>query len=234
MTAAPVTSVPTAPDLPAPLVLLDLDGTLTDSAPGITTSVTHAYRTLGLPVPDAAALRSFVGPPITESFPRHGVPAERVAEAIATYRADFAVTGMWDNSLYPGIPEQLQRLRDAGCLLAVATSKPEVFAVPIVEHFGLTSRLAGVFGAPVDEQGTKGDVIARALATLGRDPGTSPVLMVGDRSHDVVGAREHGIGCLGVGWGYAAPGELAAAGAVALVDDVGALASAVLALLPGR
>ncbi len=217
---------------PAPLVLLDLDGTLTDSAPGITASVAHAYRAMALPVPDAATLRSFVGPPITDSFPAHGVPQDRVAEAIRTYRADFADTGMWDNALYEGVPEQLGRLRDAGCLLAVATSKPEVFAVPIVEHFGLVPLLAGVFGAPVDEQGTKGDVIGRALAKLGRDPRVSPVLMVGDRSHDVAGAREHGIGCLGVSWGYAGPGELEAAGAVRVIDEVPALARSVLAHLP--
>lgn len=219
---------------PAPLVLLDLDGTLTDSAPGITASVRHAYGTLGLPVPDAAALRSFVGPPIRDSFTAHGVPDDRVDEAITVYRTDFAATGMWDNSLFDGIVEQLDRLRRAGCVLAVATSKPEVFARPILTHFGLDDRLAGVFGAPVDEQGTKGDVIARALAALGRDPRTSPVLMVGDREHDVVGAREHGIDCLGVSWGYAAPGELDAVGAVTVVADVADLAEAVLAHLPAR
>ncbi|PZR52616.1 haloacid dehalogenase [Xylanimonas oleitrophica] len=214
-----------------PLVLLDLDGTLMDSAPGILASVTHAYRTLGLPVPDAATLRSFVGPPITESFPSHGVPSEQVEEAIKLYRADFAETGMWDNSVFDGVPAQLERLRDAGCTLAVATSKPEVFARPITERFGLAPLVDAVFGAPLDEQGTKADVIAKALATLGRTPADGPALMVGDREHDVVGAREHGIDCLGVTWGYAAPGELEEAGAVAVLDDVDQLAEQVLRLL---
>ncbi|GAB2450722.1 HAD hydrolase-like protein [Xylanimonas ulmi] len=218
------------------LVLLDLDGTLMDSAPGITTSVAHAFRTLGLPAPDDRALRSFVGPPITTSFPAHGVPPERLAEAIRVYREDFAATGMWDATVFAGVPAQLARLREAGCALVVATSKPEVFAVPIVERFGLAPLVDGVFGAPLDEQGTKADVIARALATLDRRAGDGPlldgpVLMVGDREHDVVGAREHGIDCLGVRWGYAADGELEAAGAVAVVDDVADLAARALSLL---
>jgi phosphoglycolate phosphatase len=219
-------------------VLLDLDGTLMDSAPGIVASAAHAYRALGLPVPDAATLRSFVGPPITDSFPRHGVPPELLSETVRQYRAAFTAGGMYDNAVFDGIPAALRTLRDAGCTLAVATSKPEVYAVPICERFGLTPLVDAVFGAPLDEAtSTKADVIAKALATLGRvspvDAATDgPVLMVGDREHDVHGAAAHGIDCLGVTWGYAAPGELEAAGAVALVDDVAELADAVLARLP--
>ncbi|WP_407319192.1 HAD hydrolase-like protein [Isoptericola halotolerans] len=218
-----------------PLVLLDLDGTLMESAPGITASAAHAYRTLGLPVPDDATLRSFVGPPIIDSFPAHGVPPERVAEAVAAYRAAFSAGGMFDNAVFDGMPAALRHLRAAGCTLAVATSKPEVYARPICERFGLTELLDDVFGAPPDEQGTKADVIAKALATLGRHspaaPEDGPVLMVGDREHDVHGASEHGIDCLGVAWGYAAPGELEAAGAVGLVHDVAGLVPEVLARL---
>jgi phosphoglycolate phosphatase len=217
---------------PQPLVLLDLDGTLMDSAPGITASVVHAYRALGLPVPDDATLRSFVGPPITDSYLEHGVPPELLAEAVAQYRAAFTAGGMFDNAVFDGIPAALRDLRDAGCLLAVATSKPEMYARPICDRFGLSPLVDGVFGAPLDEAtSTKADVIAKALASLGRAGVSAPVLMVGDREHDVHGAAEHGIRCLGVTWGYAAPGELAAAGAVALVDDVGQLARAVLTRL---
>lgn len=211
------------------LVLLDLDGTLMDSAPGVTSSVAHAFRTLGLPVPDAATLRSFVGPPITASFPSHGVPPERLAEAIAAYREEFAARGMWDNTVFAGIPDQLTALRTAGCTVAVATSKPEVFAVPILEHYGLAPLLDGVFGAPLDEHGTKADVIARALSTHGW--GGGPALMVGDRVYDVVGAREHGIDTLGVSWGYPNAGELEEAGAVRVIDAVADLAATALALL---
>ncbi|WP_066581941.1 HAD hydrolase-like protein [Cellulomonas timonensis] len=219
-------------DVPSPLVLLDLDGTLTDSAPGIVSSVAHAYRALGLPVPDPATLRSFVGPPITVSFLAHGIAPDRLTEAVAAYRAAFTAEGMFDNSLYPGILEAIARLRAAGCTLAVATSKPEVYARPICERFGITPLVDGVYGAPLDDvPSTKATVIAHALAELGPDrvPGPARTVMVGDREHDVLGAAEHGIDCLGVTWGYAQPGELLGAGAVDLVDDVASLAQAVLA-----
>ncbi|WP_166845167.1 HAD hydrolase-like protein [Isoptericola sp. BMS4] len=222
---------------PEPLVLLDLDGTLMDSAPGIVAGVRHAYATLGVPVPDDATLRSFVGPPITDSFPAHGVPPERVDEAVRAYREVYASGGMYDNRVFDGVPEALRALRDAGCGLAVATSKPEVYARPICDRFGLSALVDAVFGAPVDEAtSTKADVVAKALAALGRPPSPvdaadGPVIMVGDREHDVHGAAAHGIACLGVTWGYAGDGELTAAGAVALVDDVADLAGAVLARL---
>ena len=204
-----------------------------DSAPGITASVAHAYRALGLPVPDAATLRSFVGPPITDSFPRHGVPPELLTEAIAQYRAAFTAGGMFDNAVFDGVPAALRELRESGFALAVATSKPEVYARPICERFGLSPLVDGVFGAPLDEgTSTKADVIAKALANLGRTrEDAARMLMVGDREHDVHGAAEHGIACLGVTWGYAAPGELERAGAVAVLDDVADLVPAVLARL---
>ena len=212
-----------------PLCLLDLDGTLMESAPGITASVVHTYRTLGLPVPAADALRSFVGPPITSSFVAHRVPADRVAEALRTYRAEFVTRMISDNAVFDGIDDVLDELRAAGVLLAVATSKPEVFARPICEAFGITARVDGIFGAPVDEStSSKADVVAAALAAF---PEASPVVMVGDREHDVHGARACGVETIGVTWGYAAEGELLAAGAVALVDDVADLSGAALRYL---
>ncbi|ACZ29403.1 Haloacid dehalogenase domain protein hydrolase [Xylanimonas cellulosilytica DSM 15894] len=211
------------------LVLLDLDGTLMDSAPGITRSAAHAFRVLGLPVPDDAALRSFVGPPIGDSLRAHGVPADRVADGVAAYREVFRETGMWENAVFEGIPAQLALLREAGCTLAVATSKPEVFAVPIAERFGLAPLIDGVFGAPLDESGSKAGVIAKALAALGWSG--EPALMVGDRVYDVVGAREHGIDTLGVSWGYPTGDELVQAGAVQVIDDVADLAPTALTLL---
>jgi phosphoglycolate phosphatase len=217
---------------PAPLVLLDLDGTLMDSAPGILAGVRHSYSALGIPAPDDATLRSFVGPPITDSFGAHGVPAGRIDEAVRAYRDVYAAGGMFDNRVFDGVPAALRTLRDAGCTLAVATSKPEVYAMPICDRFGLTALVDAVHGAPVDEgTSTKADVIAKALSDLGRGAADGPVLMVGDREHDVHGAAAHGIACLGVTWGYAGDGELTAAGAVALVDDVADLAPVVLAHL---
>ncbi|ADG74350.1 Haloacid dehalogenase domain protein hydrolase [Cellulomonas flavigena DSM 20109] len=214
---------------PAPLVLLDLDGTLTDSYPGIAASARVAFGTLGLPVPDAAALRRFVGPPLVESFALFGVAPERVPDAVAAYRGYFRETGMWENTVYPGIPDQLAVLRDAGVRLAVATSKPEVFAGPICEQFGLAPFVEGVFGAPLDHvPSTKATVVGAALDAL-RPAGQ--VLMVGDREHDAHGARAHGVDCLGVAWGYAQPGELTAAGVVGVVAEVADLAAGVLAAL---
>lgn len=223
-----------------PLVLLDLDGTLTDSAPGIVASARAAYATLGLPAPDEATMRSFVGPPIVGSFTDHGVPGGRIAEAVAAYRAAFTAGGMWDNAVFDGIPEALAALRAAGVTLLVTTSKPTVYARPITERFGLADLVDGVFGAPPDAiPSSKATVIGEALASLSGRGGHDPArtLMVGDREHDVLGAAAHGIATLGVAWGYAPAGELERAGAVGIVRRPDELAAAVLARvsrLPAR
>lgn len=219
--------------MPAPLVLLDLDGTLLDSAPGITASVAAAYRDVGLPVPPEPVLRSFVGPPIWDSLRAHGVPAGRVDTVVEAYRTHFGATGMHDATVFEGITDVLHDLRAAGLRLLVATAKPEVFAVPICADLGLAPLVDGVFGAPLDESASKADVIARALASLPDAPDPAATLMVGDREHDVHGAAEHGVRCVGVTWGYAAPGELEAAGAVAVVATPGALRDEVLRRLGG-
>ncbi|MBN0039092.1 HAD hydrolase-like protein [Cellulosimicrobium cellulans] len=212
------------------LVLLDLDGTLTDSAPGILASVRHAYGVLGLPVPAEPLLRGFVGPPLGESFTAHGVPVDLVADAVAAYRDVYAAGKLLDNAVYPGIPECLTALRGAGLRLAVATSKPEPMARRIVEHFGLGAHLDrgldDVFGATLDgSRSTKGDVVAHALASLGAP---RRAVMVGDREHDVLGAAAHQIPCVGVAWGYARPGELAAAGATVVVGTPAELVTLLL------
>ncbi|MET4226723.1 HAD hydrolase-like protein [Oerskovia enterophila] len=251
---------------PYRLALLDLDGTLTDSAPGILSSVRHAYATLGIETPTDETLRRFVGPPLTETFARHGVPVDRVPEALAAYREVYAAGGMLDNSLYPGILECLTAARAAGVRLAVATSKPEVYARRITAHFGIDDLVEGVYGATLDgSRGSKADVIEHALASLAASavvagvagatetvgteaeevPGTGAggagrvdgvvldglppreeIIMVGDREHDVLGAAAHGIRCLGVSWGYAVPGELEDAGALAVVESTDELARA--------
>ncbi|GMA31852.1 haloacid dehalogenase [Litorihabitans aurantiacus] len=185
-----------------------------------------------LPVPDAAGLRSFVGPPMPASMRAQGVPEDSLTDVIATYRRHFTGGGMWDSHVFDGIPGQLEALRRAGCTLAVATSKPEIYARPICERYGISALVDGVYGAPLDHvPSTKATVITHALTSLDVDPRSPgrPVLMVGDRHHDVGGATEHGIPCLGVGWGYAEPGELD--GAVGVVDDVAGLTNAVLAAI---
>ena len=219
----------------APLALLDLDGTLSDSAPGIVRSARAALGALGLPIPPEQLLRSFVGPPLPVALAGHGVPPERVREGIDAYRAEFEAGGMWDSAPFEGIPEQLRLLREAGVTLAVATSKPEVYARRICARWGLDVLVDGVFGAPLDHvPSTKATVIAHALEKLGpeRVPSAARIVMVGDRHHDVAGAAEHGIDCLGAGWGYGEPGELAgAAGTIAKVAD---LAHEILAHLAAR
>ncbi|WP_353707347.1 HAD hydrolase-like protein [Cellulosimicrobium sp. ES-005] len=216
------------------LVLLDLDGTLTDSAPGILASVRHAYGVLRLPVPAEAVLRGFVGPPLADSFAAHGVPHDRVADAVAAYRDVYAAGNLLDNAVYPGISACLTALRGAGLRLAVATSKPEPMARRIVAHFGLDAHLDrgldDVFGATLDgSRSAKADVVAHALASL---DAARRVVMVGDREHDVLGAGVHGIPCVGVAWGYARPGELTAAGATAVVGTPAELATVLLRRAP--
>ncbi len=216
----------------APLVLLDLDGTLTDSAPGIMRCAAHALRTMGRPVPSTDELRRFIGPGISESLLAHGVTPELLPEAVAAYREEFAAGGMFENSLFDGVADALVALRDAGCTLGVATSKPHRFAVPICERYGLTDLVDGVWGAPPDDvPSSKATVVADAIASFARDgrfPGAARTVMVGDREHDVHGAATHGVVCLGVRWGYADPGELDAAGAIGVVEQPADLANAVL------
>jgi phosphoglycolate phosphatase len=214
------------------LALLDLDGTLTDSAPAITASVRAAYAAMGIPTPDAATLRTFIGPPIWDNFTAHGVPPELVEDGIAAYRADYAERATRDAVLYPGIVELLTALRAAGLRTAVATSKPEPTARRITAHFGIDALVDGVFGASFDQsRATKADVVAHALTSLdawGLVAGDE-VVMVGDREHDVLGSRAHGIECIAVSWGYAPHGELEAAApraTVASTDELLALLTA--------
>ena len=198
------------------LVLFDLDGTLVDSTPGIWTSIRVAAAGLGLPEPTPGQLRSMVGPPLEDGFAgAFGLLPADVARAVELYRAHYKAGAMFDAEVYPGIRKLLAGLRAGGAVLAVATSKPEPFAVQILEHTGLLPEFASVHGATLDGVVRhKDQVVAAALAA--HPDGEHPVL-IGDRSHDVLGARAHGVPCIGAGWGPALPGELAAAGAAAVV-----------------
>lgn len=210
-------------------VLFDLDGTLTDSSPGITNSVAYALRKLGVEPPPREKLYPFIGPPLKWSF-RHyyGFDEDRCADAVRYYREYFTAGGLFENAVYPGIPEALERLRAAGKRLCVATSKPEEFSVKIVEHFGLDRYFEAVCGAAMDESRTeKAQVLRYALDRLGIPP--EACLMVGDREHDVLGAREAAsIPCLGVLWGYGSREELTAAGAAALAGTPAEMAERIL------
>jgi phosphoglycolate phosphatase len=199
-------------------VLIDLDGTITDSLPAITGSLKLALADVGLVVPSDDVLRSVVGPPFEVGLPAVGVPDDRMRSVIEHYRLHYEGGGLFDCALYGGVVEMLDALRASGHTLAMATAKPETTAVRIIEHFGLTDRFAVLAGATYEPgRRTKGDVIAHALRQL--EVGASPeVVLVGDRDHDVEGARDHGIDCIGAVWGYGGEAELIAAGAWALAE----------------
>ena len=211
-------------------ILSDLDGTLTDPAEGITKAVEAALNHYGITVADRAALHKFIGPPLDESFPEfYGFDAARTAEATEVFRAYFDRQGWRENIPYPGVEDMLRDLRAAGKRLLVATSKPEVFALRIMEHFGLARYFDHICGAPMDNQegAKKAAVIRDALRRAGVED-LSTAVMVGDRRHDIDGARQAGLEAMGVLWGYGDRQELEAAGAAYIVEDIPGLGQLLL------
>lgn len=196
-------------------VLFDLDGTLTDPGEGITNSVAYALRKWGIEPPERQALYCFIGPPLVDSFMKYyGFTPENAQRAVEDYREYFRDRGIFENAVYDGVPALLQGLREAGLRVVLATSKPEEFAVTILEHFGLAQWFDAVAGASMDgSRSKKGDVIAYALARCG-----GRAVMVGDRKHDILGAKENGLPSVGVLYGYGSREELLAAGADKLVE----------------
>lgn len=201
-------------------LLFDLDGTLTDPGEGITNSVAHALRRSGLEPPAREALYPFIGPPLMDSFRRfYGFSDEQARRAVECYREYYRDRGIFENRLYSGIPELLAALRQAGCRLVLATSKPEAFAVQILEHFGIVEDFFLMAGAAMDESRTRKDeVIAYALRRAGAAP--EQCRMIGDREYDVLGAKAHGIPAIGVLYGYGSREELEHAGAAAIAASV--------------
>jgi phosphoglycolate phosphatase len=209
-------------------VLFDLDGTVTDSAPGILACLRYSLDSVGHPGLPQSILTKFLGPPLVDSFLEHAELSEdRAQAALRAYRERFTAVGMFENSVFPGIGELLAGLAASGVVLALATSKPELFANRILAHFGLAGYFQVVVGAELDgRRNAKAEVVAEALhrlSQIGRLPAEARPVMVGDREHDVAGARANGLSCIGVGWGYAAPGELERAGAVTVVADAAEL-----------
>lgn len=201
-------------------LLLDLDGTLTVSGEGITKSVVYALKKLGEPVPEPEILKKFIGPPLFDSFQRYcGFTPERAILAAATFRERYSTVGLFESGPVPGMPETIHRLRERGYVLALASSKPEHLCRPIVERFGYAADLREISGSHGEDE-RKCVAIRAAMDRLGLTEADRPaVLMIGDRKFDVEGAAECGIACLGVEFcGYAAPGELARAGAAAVVQ----------------
>lgn len=212
------------------IILFDLDGTLTDSGEGITKSVQYALSHFGIMENNLEKLRCFVGPPLQEQFMEYaGLSREQAWKAVEFYRERYNSIGIYENRLYPKIKELLELLAVNDKILGVASSKPEVYVEQILKHFGIYSYFQVVVGSELDGRRTrKAEVIEEALQRLGMDRARDSVLMVGDREHDVKGARDCGIQCIGVTYGYGSREELEKAGAVYIADtveDLGILAS---------
>jgi len=193
-------------------LLFDLDGTLTNPQLGITACIRHAFQQLGQPVPDAAALTDWIGPPLRESFEVALDCPERAVEAVGLYRDRFATVGLYENEVYPGIPEMLAELARSPHVAWVCTSKPQVFAQKIVEHFELASLLGGIYGSELNgDRAQKADLIAYLLQR--EKIAATEAIMIGDRRHDIHGAKQNGLQAIGVTWGFGSDTELTAAGA---------------------
>jgi len=203
-------------------ILLDLDGTLSDSEPGILRSLQWACEQEGFPIPTDTEVRSVIGPPFEIGLPSIGIPDDALARVINTYRDRYTRIGAFENTLYEGVIEMLDGLAGLGLSLSIATAKPEQTAHPILDYFGISERFDVRAGATLTtERRTKAEVIDFALRELEihADPDlVDHVIMIGDRDHDVRGAMHHGITCIGVTWGYGSIPELLGSGAVALAE----------------
>ncbi|MCD7885856.1 MAG: HAD hydrolase-like protein [Lachnospiraceae bacterium] len=220
-------------------ILFDLDGTLTESGTGIINSVLYALKKNGIEESDREKLRAFVGPPLSESFQRfYGMSKEQSLHMVDDYREYYLERGWKENFVYEGIPQVLETLRGQGRKLIVATSKPEETSKRILTYFQLDGYFELIAGATMGEgRNKKGEVIAYALSQImekeRKSIDTARMLMVGDRLNDVDGARENGLSCVGVLYGYGSQKELEEAGALAICPEVRNLPD-VIAALEGR
>ena len=202
-------------------LLFDLDGTLTNPKEGITKCVQYALRHFQIDEPDLDKLIPFIGPPLRQSFMDfYGFDEAQATLAVAKYRERFSTVGLFENFPYPGIAAMLQQLQQQGKIMAVASSKPTIFVRQILEKFELAPYFQVIEGSNIDgSRVEKKEVIAEVLRQLGNPP-AQQLLMVGDRKFDVIGAREMGLVCVGVRFGFAAPGELEDSGAVYIAENV--------------
>lgn len=210
------------------VILFDLDGTLTDPGVGITNSVMYALEKYGITVSDKSELYKFIGPPLMQSFEKYyGFDQNKAERAVALYREYFQDRGIFENEIYDGIQQLLDALKVQGKVIGLATSKPEIYAKQILEHFGLDGYFDFISGSMLNGERTdKGEVIAWAIQLLGEKQRYTleEIVMIGDREHDVIGARKNGLASIGVLFGYGSREELTWAGADAVVSSVCELA----------
>ncbi|SDH34475.1 phosphoglycolate phosphatase [Pseudomonas benzenivorans] len=191
-------------------ILFDLDGTLTDPREGITRSVQYALARLGIDEPDLQALEHFIGPPLLQCFMQtYGFSEERAWQAVGHYRERFAALGLYENRLFAGVGELLQLLQEQGRSLYIATSKPTLYAVEIARHFDLARHFRRIYGSELDgTRSDKAELIGHLLAREGL--AADSALMIGDRKHDLIGARRNGLAAAAVGYGFGSAAELRA------------------------
>ena len=202
-------------------ILMDLDGTLTDSKEGITKCLQYALQYFGVNVDDLSTLEKYIGPPLEQTFREgFGFGKEQAEVAIEKYRERFAPVGIYENKLYAGMEEALQRLKESGKVLIVATSKPEKFAVTILKHFGIDGYFDDICGADPETNRNKKEEVIRYALEKHELVDLSDVLMVGDRKYDVEGARACGVSCMGVLYGFGNREELEDAGAEYIAETV--------------
>ena len=203
------------------VVAFDLDGTLTNPERGLVASFSYGLSKMGIDVSDKEFLKRFIGPPLHDAWQEvYGFTPEEAREAVRLFREFFSVYGWWDNELYEGIPEMLATLKNRGKYIVLTTSKPEVFAKRILERFDLAKYFDFVAGATLDEsRNKKGDVIRYALDLAGVED-LSEVIMIGDREHDIIGAKQNKIDSIGVLWGYGDLLELEKAGPTYIAEKV--------------
>lgn len=195
-------------------ILFDLDGTLTDPAEGITRCIQYSLERLGMTCPPIANLYSYIGPPLRQTFEVlcESSDGAVIEEAVALFRERFASVGLFENSVYEGVPEMLGTGQSCGYSLFVATSKPTAYAERILEHFSLSASFVRVHGNDLDGRlDDKADLIGELIAEHGLNP--AETIMVGDRKHDVIAAKRHGVFTIGVTYGYGSAEELNSAGA---------------------
>ena len=212
-------------------LLFDFDGTLFDTGTGVMRSAQYALERLGAAPLDEATLRKFVGPPLDESFIEFcGFTPEKARQAVLLYRERYQPTGIWECEPYPGMPEMLDAVRDAGFQIAVCTSKPTTMTVRILERYALAEKFDFICGSELDgTRSKKFEVVQACLEHFGiTDPET--VRMIGDRKYDILGAGKCGVKTIGVSFGYSEPGELEEYGAAAIADSNEALCALLLQL----
>ena len=212
-------------------ILLDLDGTITDSREGITKCFEYALNHFGIEVENRTDLEQFIGPPLEQSFREgFGFDEEKAELAIAKYRERYIPIGLYENLVYPGMENALQRLKEAGKVLIVATSKPEVMAKRVLEHFGLDGYFDDICGSDSDKNRSKKEEVIRYILEKHEIADLDDVLMVGDRKFDVIGAAACGLKCMGVLYGFGDREELEQAGAAYIAETVEEMAQMIVAL----